>query len=127
MRTTISKSWRFDAAHHLPHHDGKCQRLHGHTYTLSVGVTGEPQPIDGRPQEGMVIDFGELDRIWKAYLEPDLDHRDLNETVTVPRTTSELLAAYAYDLFADQLAPMDVAVEFVRVSETASTWAEVRG
>lgn len=125
MRTTISKSWRFDAAHRLPNHDGKCRRPHGHTYTVTVGVAGEPQPLDGRPQEGMVVDFGELDRVWKT-LEPELDHQDLNRTVgpRIGRTTSELLAAHLYAAFAHDL---DVPVEWVRVSETASTYAEVRG
>ena len=125
MLTTISKSWRFDAAHQLPNHDGKCRRPHGHTYTVEVAVTAEPQPTDGRPTEGMVVDFGELDRIWKEELEPKLDHRDLNASVPVERTTSELLAAWAYSIFSLFLPHVDI--EYVRVSETPSTYAEVRG
>ena len=34
MRTRVSRSLAFEAAHHLPWHAGKCQRLHGHHYRL---------------------------------------------------------------------------------------------
>jgi len=126
MRTTISKHWHFDAAHQLPNHDGKCRRPHGHTYTVTLAVSGEPQPLDGRAQEGMVVDFGELDRVWKS-IEPQLDHQDLNVTVgpIIGRTTSERLAEYLFGVFTIELSD-SCEVESVRVSETAHTYAEVR-
>ncbi|NES98612.1 MAG: 6-carboxytetrahydropterin synthase QueD, partial [Desertifilum sp. SIO1I2] len=34
----IYKEFRFEAAHHLPHHDGKCRRLHGHSWVGRVQV-----------------------------------------------------------------------------------------
>lgn len=127
MRTAISKKWTFDAAHRLPNHDGKCAREHGHTYTVTVRVEGEPAPVDGRPSEGMVCDFAMLDRVWKK-LEPMLDHQHLNETTPVERTTSELLAAWLFEEFAIHLraADTDAELKLVRVSETAATYAEVR-
>lgn len=131
MRTAISKKWTFDSAHRLPNHDGKCAREHGHTYTLEVRVAGEPQAVDGRPDEGMVCDFAMLDRVW-AKLKPTVDHQHLNKTVEgegyVERTTSELLAAWFYKEFKrhlDAAAEGAVTVERVRVSETANTYAEV--
>lgn len=124
MRTAIAKSWTFDAAHQLPNHDGKCAQPHGHTYTLTVALVGEPAPCDGRADEGMVADFGALDAVWRR-LRDQVDHRDLTKTVPVTRTTSELLAAWFYKEFADALPARTVA--YVRVSETASTYAEVRG
>lgn len=132
MRTTISKSWRFDAAHQLPNHDGKCAQPHGHTYTVTVGLEGEPMPLTGHPAEGMVADFATLDRVWRD-VEPLLDHQDLNDTVggKVGRTTSELLAAWLYRHFAACLDTAignepGVRVAWLRVSETPSTYAEVR-
>ena len=43
MRTTMTITTNFAAAHRLPDHEGKCQRLHGHTYGLEVTVEGAPQ------------------------------------------------------------------------------------
>lgn len=126
MEATIAKTWHFDAAHVLPNHDGKCARPHGHTYSLTVAVTGPVQPTDGRPQEGMVMDFGVLAEAWDK-IEPMLDHRDLNESLQtyVAVTTSEHLAMYLYRLFATYL-PDGVRMESCRIAETASTYAEVR-
>ena len=28
----LIKEFEFDAAHYLPEYNGKCERLHGHTY-----------------------------------------------------------------------------------------------
>jgi 6-pyruvoyltetrahydropterin/6-carboxytetrahydropterin synthase len=123
LRTRIAKTWSFDAAHQLPNHDGKCRYLHGHTYRLTVVVSGEPHELDGSAKEGMVLDFADLDAIWQD-LKPELDHRYLNETVPVPITTSEHLAAYAFGFFEGRVAPT-AQVERVRISETPTTYAEV--
>lgn len=34
----VLKEFEFDAAHYLPEYNGKCERLHGHTYKLVVKV-----------------------------------------------------------------------------------------
>lgn len=39
---TIIKKFSFDAAHYLPSYEGKCERLHGHTYRLTVMLEGSP-------------------------------------------------------------------------------------
>ena len=58
MKTTITVAITFAAAHRLPDHEGKCCRLHGHTYGLEVTVEGTPQ--ESGPAAGMVMDFAEL-------------------------------------------------------------------
>lgn len=134
MRTAISKKWSFDAAHVLPNHQGKCSQPHGHTYTVTVRVSGEVREVDGSSSEGMVCDFAVLDGAWDA-VKPLLDHRDLNERVGMayPITTSEHLATWLFGHFKDFLADYPdpavadgVTVELVRVSETPRTYAEVR-
>jgi 6-pyruvoyltetrahydropterin/6-carboxytetrahydropterin synthase len=54
----IRKQFRFEAAHVLPHHSGKCSKLHGHSYRVDVAVEG-PLQSDG-PARGMVVDFDDL-------------------------------------------------------------------
>ncbi len=36
----LTKTFHFEAAHHLPGHRGKCARLHGHSYRLEVTLRG---------------------------------------------------------------------------------------
>jgi 6-pyruvoyltetrahydropterin/6-carboxytetrahydropterin synthase len=119
MLTRIGKEFRFEAAHHLPEHDGKCQRPHGHSYRVEVTLIGKP--IERGPKTGMVVDFGELSAFWKESVEPLLDHRDLNETLDVPVTTAEWIAYWILGAFR---ARFGAKVERVRVWETASSFAE---
>ena len=55
----VYKEFRFEAAHRLPHHDGKCRRLHGHSWIGRIYVEGEQLQTEGA-QKGMVIDFGKI-------------------------------------------------------------------
>jgi 6-pyruvoyltetrahydropterin/6-carboxytetrahydropterin synthase len=118
---TIAKEFTFDAAHSLPNSDGPCKRLHGHTYRVTVVARGRTQTVDGRAEEGMVVDFTRIKEVFKRRVEALCDHQYLNETVPVARTTAELLAAWMLGEMRAEL-PQVVAV---RVSETPSSWAEV--
>lgn len=118
---TIAKEFSFDAAHSLPNSDGPCRRLHGHTYHVTVIARGQTQPLDGRAEEGMVIDFTRIKTVFKERIEARCDHQFLNETVPVARTTAELLATWMLGEMREVL-PQVVAI---RVSETPSSWAEV--
>ena len=69
----VLKEFEFDAAHYLPEYNGKCERLHGHTYKLVVKVEGTPD------KEGMVIDFIRLKNIVKEEVLSKLDHACLND------------------------------------------------
>jgi len=53
--TRVRRRFRFEAAHELPNHPGKCRELHGHSFRLVVTVE---RPVE--PESGMAIDFGDL-------------------------------------------------------------------
>lgn len=130
MQATICKRFTFHAAHRLPNHDGPCRRLHGHSYVLEVAVTGTVKPAIGDPDEGMVLDFNILRAIYKARIEPLVEHQNLNETLSgmVELTTAENIAAWAHSVFADELedrAKLPARIVTVRVWETPTSWAEV--
>jgi 6-pyruvoyltetrahydropterin/6-carboxytetrahydropterin synthase len=117
----IGKRFRFEAAHALPGlPDGhKCGRVHGHGYTVEVTL----MTTDVLCDPGFVVDFAELAPLGE-YLNTAFDHRDLNTVLDVP-ATSENLARHVYCWCVEHLdLPGSVRVEKVRVSETASTYAE---
>ena len=61
----ITKQFNFEAGHALYGYDGKCKNVHGHSYKLSVTVSGEPITDNTNVKFGMVIDFSDLKKIVK--------------------------------------------------------------
>lgn len=123
-RVLVSKEFTFDAAHHLHNYEGKCKNLHGHTYRAVLGVSGY---TDDR---GLMIDFGDIKEIWKQKIEIDLDHRYLNETLPSMNTTAENIVVWIYEKLAEALLDGEryngARVEFIRLYETPTSYAEVR-
>jgi len=70
----ITKEFRFEAAHALKGYDGPCRNIHGHSYELSVTITGEPVSAMDSPKKGMVMDFSELKKIIKKSIIDPFDH-----------------------------------------------------
>jgi 6-pyruvoyltetrahydropterin/6-carboxytetrahydropterin synthase len=118
---TIAKEFTFDAAHQLPSSDGPCRRLHGHTYRVRVVARGRIRPVDGDPQEGMVLDFARITDVYKRRIERVCDHQFLNETVPVERTTAEVLAVWMLRELRAELPEICA----VRLYETPTSFAEV--
>ncbi len=122
-RVLVSKEFTFDAAHHLHDYEGKCKNLHGHTYKVIFGLSGY---TDSR---GLMIDFGDMKDIWKNEIEVHLDHRYLNETLPLMNTTAENIVVWIYEKMAEALSLKDyqgARVEFVRLYETPTSYAEAR-
>lgn len=118
MKTLVTKQFRFEAAHSLPHHDGKCKNLHGHSYLLEVTVSGDIQTSGSK--EGMVIDFGDLSRVVEKHIISKWDHQYLNDTVPFV-TTAENLAGECFKILTSAGLP----VERVKLWETAKAYVEV--
>lgn len=115
----IRKHFTFEAAHVLPHHPGKCSRLHGHSYRLEVALEGKLH--DGGPSQGMVLDFDELKAVVKRTVIERLDHRSLNEILANP--TAELLVTWIWE----QLAPELPELAELVLWETPTACAVLRG
>ncbi|MEH7375536.1 MULTISPECIES: 6-carboxytetrahydropterin synthase QueD [Bacillaceae] len=126
-RVLVSKEFTFDASHHLHCYEGKCKNLHGHTYRVIFGLSGF---VDER---GLMIDFGDIKDIWKNEIEIYLDHQYLNETLPSMNTTAENMVVWIYEKMKDALATEErrnqyhgARVEFVRLFETPTSYAEAR-
>lgn len=139
MPVSVSKSFRFEAAHRLPWYDGACRHLHGHSYELIVELLGEP---DGR---GMVADFKAIKRLvaplvdqWDHALLVAVEDEELLETAERLGTrhailpfdsTAENLAAYTAEFILTEgrafLRERRISAVTVAVRETVSCEARI--
>jgi 6-pyruvoyltetrahydropterin/6-carboxytetrahydropterin synthase len=114
----IRKQFKFEAAHVLPFHLGKCSRLHGHSYRLDVTLEG---PLTGEgPAAGMIVDFDVVSSVVKKGVIGELDHRSLNEIV--PNPTSENVVVWIWR----RLAPEFPQLAELVLWETATACAILR-
>ncbi|NES89229.1 6-carboxytetrahydropterin synthase, partial [Okeania sp. SIO2B9] len=69
----IGKEFRFEASHQLPNHDGKCARLHGHSWRGVIYVSGN-ELVNSGGKQGMIMDYGDIKKHLKPLLDDYLDH-----------------------------------------------------
>ena len=107
----------FDAAHNIIASNGKCERLHGHTWKIELFITGEKEE-----STGMVIDFNVLKANLQEIAEK-LDHTYLNEITEIGNPTSENISKYAFN-YLKKIIPKHVKLEKIRVWESSKSWCE---
>jgi len=117
---TLTKEFKFEAAHKLPHHDGKCQRLHGHSWVGKLILQGEELQADGA-KRGMLIDFGQVSAAIKPLVEEVLDHHYLNDTTGLENPTSEEIARWVFLRIKPSL-PQLVGVEIQETCTSSCTY-----
>lgn len=138
MKIRISKEFSFEMAHALDGYDGLCRNIHGHSYVLTVTVSGEPLADTASPKLGMVMDFGDLKSIVRQTVVDRFDHAFVIRKGTVGhqnnpafsrmvevdfQPTSENLLLYFASLI-NPLLPDHVSLFSLRLSETATSFAE---
>lgn len=131
----IAKDFRWEMAHRLQCHKGKCFNLHGHSYKLQVEFDGN---VDS--QTGMVLDYFNVKDIVGPLVD-ELDHTviiwekdeilikkisELNTAhVIIPfESTAENLVGYFLDKISKAKLPEGIKKIKVRVCETENTYAE---
>lgn len=123
----VTKRASFEAAHHLNNYDGKCSRVHGHSYKLEVTVSGYINPDEisdiDFATEAMVCDFTRLKNIIKKVTDV-YDHSDLNYYFDQP--TAEVMCVHIYEEL-KELVDSDCTIECVKLWETEDSYAEYRG
>lgn len=142
----ITRRIEFDAGHRVLGHEGRCKRLHGHRYAAEVTV--EAGELDNL---GRVVDFGEIKRLVKGWIDENWDHsilvntkdplaRFLDQDEEYRATsdnhepyfmdtnpTAENMAGELYGICFDLLKPLNVNVVNIRIYETPSCWADFPG
>lgn len=116
MSWIIAKEFRFEASHQLPFHDGKCARLHGHSWRGVVYVSGDSL-ADSGPKQGMVMDYADVKKVLKPLLDQYLDHHHLNDTLGIESPTSESVSRWIFE----KLQESGLNVSAVRIDETCTS------
>jgi len=111
MKLTVSKTFRFEAAHKLIGYDGDCANLHGHSYILEVQVKDEVG------DDGFVMDFKELKKFVQTKVVDLLDHSYLNDMIKNP--TAENLVVWIV-----RKLQQDLTICKVRLWETVDSYCE---
>lgn len=93
MFLEISRTFTFEAAHHLPNFPKghKCKEVHGHSYKLEV-VLEVPHNVE----RGHVMDFETIDYAVNSLVVEALDHKMINKLV--PHGTLEALTVWIVDV-----------------------------
>lgn len=106
----------FSSAHRLPHYDGPCHELHGHTWKAVFVIEGSVR------EDGMVCDF----KLVKKLLDDNLpDHQFLNDWVENP--TAENLAQYLFQKIGAELTKQDLKLKTLEIWESDNAAAVVEG
>ncbi len=88
----VFKEYSFDSAHMLPNvpPNHKCARIHGHTFIVTIHVSG-----DLKGDYGWVEDYADISAVVKPIIER-LDHQYLNDIKGLENPTSENLAQWIW-------------------------------
>ena len=131
---SVTKKVEFCYGHRLLDYDGVCRHLHGHNAVVEIEVQAET--LDRRE---MVVDFGDIKKTVKAWIDRELDHRmilrrddplvAMLQSIGEPmylldnNPTVERIARLIYDVSREHGLP----VSRVTVWETPTSWATFAG
>jgi len=116
----LHTEFKFDAAHYIDGYDGKCGRMHGHTYKVHMKAKSRKlNPSAYLNSSDMVCDFKELKWAAKDSEKGGFDHGVLND-VMQHNTTAERIAEYIHSETQKRI-PEGIDLE-VTVWETDSSW-----
>lgn len=119
---TLHTKFKFDAAHLIEGYDGKCGRMHGHSYKVHISAkSNKLNPSQYLDTEDMVCDFKELKWAAKGSEKGGLDHSVLNEELPV-NPTAERIAEFIYKETQGRI-PDGIKLH-VTVWETENCWVE---
>ena len=116
----LHTEFKFDAAHYIDGYDGKCGRMHGHTYKVHMKAKSHKlNPSAYLKTSDMVCDFKELKWAAKDSERGGFDHGVLNDLMQ-ENTTAERIAEYIHQETKKRI-PSGIELE-VTVWETETSW-----
>jgi 6-pyruvoyltetrahydropterin/6-carboxytetrahydropterin synthase len=137
----VTKIFDFETAHALWGYDGKCKNIHGHSYALTVTVSGEVKNEAEAVKDGMIIDFVDLKKIVKEQVVEVFDHALLVNGNTPHAKYAEVENGYSKIILCDYQPtcenmlsdmvnrlrpnmPDGIELKYARLQETQSSYTE---
>jgi len=137
----LTKEFHFEMAHALWNYDGSCKSIHGHSYKLFITLAGTPSNDQSDPRIGMLADFSDIKKWFKAPVIDQFDHALLiNEKadaadlfkisqmfsklriVNYQPTCENILIDIVHKI--KPLVPSNLSLHSVKLCETATSYAE---
>jgi len=119
---TLHTEFKFDAAHFIEGYDGKCGRMHGHSYKVKISAkSNKLNPSAYLNTDDMVCDFKELKWAAKDADKGGLDHGFLNDLIEA-NTTAERIAEFIHTETSKRI-PQGIELKVI-VWETDTCWVE---
>ncbi len=129
---SVTKIFRFEAAHRISNYQGACSNIHGHSYVLHVTVSSAISR-----ETDMIFDFKELKKLVNEEIISKMDHAllikksntniQLSDGFKVLYLDNEPTAEMMLGFMADKLLsvlPSDVTLKRLRLYETESSYAD---
>ena len=90
----VFRTYRFHSARFLPNLDADhiCKKIHGHTFNLTIYISGTVNV-----KNGFIVDFFDIDKIFNKNIMPKIDHKLLNEIEGLDNPTSEILCKWIWN------------------------------
>lgn len=136
---TITKIFRFEAAHAIHQYPGSCANIHGHSYELQVTVKPTQSVDDVVEGLGIIIDFKELKKCIEEGVIKYYDHKLLlsktyldDKEIELPKDQLMVLpveptAENLLILLRNQIStclPQYVRLQSLKLWETVNSYAE---
>jgi 6-pyruvoyltetrahydropterin/6-carboxytetrahydropterin synthase len=142
---SITKQFKFHAAHFLPNYSGLCGAIHGHEYYLEVTFKS-PSLIREGQAKGMIVELDDIKKLIQPIIQ-ELDHSLIVEklvgeemktmsgpykrvvAIDKPPTTEEL-AMYIWEWVQDRLVIFNMSnpkiwLKTLRLQETSTGWVTI--
>jgi len=141
LNLRVTKIFDFETAHALWGYDGKCANIHGHSYKLTVSITGAIINDVNAVKNGMIIDFSDLKKIVKEAVINPFDHALLVNGKTPHAKYAEVENGFSKIILCDYqptcenmlvdmvkriLAglPQGISLKYAKLQETDNSFAE---
>jgi len=141
LNLRVTKIFDFETAHALWGYDGKCANIHGHSYKLTVSISGEMIRDNNAVKNGMIIDFSDLKKIVKSSVIDHFDHALLVNGDTPHAKYAEVESGFSKihlcnyqptceNMLVDMVEklipalPRGIHLKFAKLQETATSFAE---
>lgn len=141
MKLRVTKIFELETAHALWGYDGKCANIHGHSYKLTISITGPIIQDNSAVKNGMIIDFTDLKKIVKGAVIDEFDHALLVNGNTPHAQYAEVESGFSKIILCDYqptcenmlvdmvkkvraALPKSIELKYAKLQETQSSFAE---